>query len=245
MESLPASAVDLPVRESRTSRRRWLTAAWAALPLVAFGLAVLTVPSVRSFAEDVLVRFRDFFFNRAPAVERELGTWDALGGETQIVESESELASAAGFAARTLPVAPDVPRFTSALAVTGDRSALIASYRGGTWLALVLQQTLADAREYGALAFPLGMPGVSDGADIRRVEVGGYVGEQVHGSWVGASDDYRWRDDWPVNRVRWSDGALVYTVELRPYIAPGDRIEMPTRREMSRVALRLARLLME
>jgi hypothetical protein len=125
---------------------------------------------------------------------------------------------------------------------------VLATYRNAEWNVQVLQQTLEDARRHGALAYPLGMSGIADEARVRDVEVGAYSGQQVHGEWTYNGQSRRWRDDWPVNRIRWSDDEFLYTIELRYFPIGERRITTPLRRlrrTMTKEALRLARGLME
>lgn len=220
--------------------------ACAMIPMLVAAIVVLAIPSVRSFAEEVLVRFRDYFFERSVASEVSFGNWELLEYDHRIAETVPEMKAQADFAVRALPDNPYASAFMSALVFAGERELVIASYRGERWTAHVFQQTLADAQSHGALSYPLGVPGVADSASIQTVRIGEYSGEQVHGSWAGDENDPMWSNELPVNRVRWSDEVFVYSLELRPASeSPGATFRMPSRRMMSRVAIRLVRALME
>ncbi len=204
----------------------------------------LTIPPVRAFAEELLIRFRDFFFDTAEESEVELTGPQFFDSERWIVNTREELKERASFDVRSLDSPPQDLAFSRALVYHTSRSAVVQVYRSQYRIVHVLQQPLADAREHGPLGYPVGI-GIADDAPLTDVDIGRFTGQQVHGTWVGSKGEYRWRLDFPVNRVRFSDEAFLYGVEVRAFVTRADleKVAMPSRQELADLALAVARAL--
>lgn len=230
------------VRRGKRARRLALAVAITA-GAVAMAFAI---PPVRSFAEELLVRFRDFFFDTTEETEVEIAGPQFVDSERWIVDTLEELSIRAPFDVGVLEDPPRGLAFHQALIYHTSRTGVTQVYRSEYRIVHVFQQPLSDAREHAPLGYPVGM-GVSDDAPLTDVEIGPFAGQQVHGTWVGSKDEYRWRSDFPVNRIRFSDGAFLYGVEVRPFIPRSDidEVDMPSQSELALLALEVARTLVE